>query len=435
MDPAAFKPDDIARMTRNTSPNTQSLRTILSNIGSWFKINLNSLLISLLLALTVWIVAMQEQNPSMEFELETPVNIDIIGLNPSLMITNDFPDTARIRVRTQEKTMPSISAEDVIVVADLTGLSEGSHQVQLSVDIAAQAIVVSTNPSNIRVNIEATASRDFPVRADYIGDLPTGFVYRANEISGLPDVASVMGPASSIQRISEISAQIQLINLRETFTGEVRLRAWDPDGIEVTNVEITPATVNVTLPVEQEEGYKQVTLRVPITGHPATGYYMTSRIVTPQVVTLQGDPAIINTLPPLLDTETIDLTGLTDDLSVEVSLNLPEGVSVVDDPVVQVLITVAAQQDSRSLFVTVEPIGLDAGLSAMLTPMQVEVFLSGPMPALQELDPYRDIVITVEVYDLGPGTYQIQPVAQVANSSISVDSILPAEIAVEITRN
>lgn len=422
-------------MTKQRSGAVQTARRIAGRSGEWLKANFNSLLISLLLALTVWIVAMQEQNPSMEFEMETPIRIDVVGLDPSLMITNNYPESVKIRLRAQQNTIPSISAEDVIVIADLEGFEPGSHQVQLKVDIAAQAIILSTNPTNIRVDIESVANRELPIRMRFLGELPTGYAYSANDITGLPEIATITGPESSVDKISEISASIDIEGLRETFRGDVRLQAWDNNGNEIDDVTINPGVVNLTLPIEQEAGYKEVTLRVPTTGHPATGYYMTSRLVTPQVITIQGDPAIIDTLPPLMDTQLIDLTGLRDDLIQEVSLTLPAGVSVVGDPVVQVLITIAAQQDSRSLFIDVETVGLGQGLSARIDPRQVEVFLSGPLPALQALDPYADIVISVELFDLTPGVYQITPLAQVADSSISIDSILPAEIEVEISRN
>src|SRR5688572_8725910 len=101
------------------------------NILSWFLSNWLSILLALLLALTVWIVASLEENPFEEAELPAPVGINVVGLEPGLIVTNDYPETTRVRVRTQQETWRSLSADDIEVIADLTGLGPGTHEVEL----------------------------------------------------------------------------------------------------------------------------------------------------------------------------------------------------------------------------------------------------------------------------------------------------------------
>ncbi|GAB4468039.1 MAG: CdaR family protein [Anaerolineae bacterium] len=395
--------------------------------------NLVSLVIALLMALTVWILAVQEQNPVVEFELDTPVNIDIEGLEPGLVITNDYPHTARIRLRAQQNTIPSISAEDVVITANVAGLGPGNHQVQLNIDVATQALLVSANPSNIRLEIERLSERTLPVQLRIIGELPTGYEIDESGVVRSPAQVTISGPESRVNLVSEIVVTASVDGLREPFSQVIPLTVLDSSGASVEGVRITPEQVQVDIPIYQRAGFQEVAIRVPTIGRPASGYYMTSRVVTPPLVTIQGDPELLASLPPLINTQPVDINGLTDDLIIEVGLDLPAGVSVVGSPSVQVLITIAAQQDSRSLFVTVKPVGLEEGLEVTLIPEEIEVFLSGPLPVLQTLDPEIDIIVTVDLLGLGPGEYQIEPTVQITQSEISIDSVLPVVIDVKIT--
>ncbi len=409
--------------------------TVIVKFFNQLRGNLVSLVIALLMALTVWILAVQEQNPVVEFELDTPVDIDIEGLEPGLVITNDYPHTARIRLRAQQNTIPSISAEDVVITANVAGLGPGNHQVQLDIDVAAQALLVSANPSNIRLEIERQSERTLPVQLRIIGELPTGYEIDEDSVVRSPAQVTISGPESRVNLVSEIVVTASVEGLREPFSQIMSLVALDSGGSPVEGIRITPEQVQIDIPIYQRAGFQEVAIRVPTIGRPASGYYMTSRVVTPPLVTIQGDPEVLTSLPPLINTQPVDITGLTDDLIVEVGLDLPAGVSVVGSPSVQVLITIAAQQDSRSLFVRVRPIGLDEELEAALVPEEIEVFLSGPLPVLQTLDPERDIIVTVDLLGLGPGRYQIEPTVQITQSEISVDSVLPVVVDVEITES
>jgi len=406
---------------------------VIQRLLLWLRSNLTSMLIALLLSLTVWVIAAQQQNPTVEFELAEPVPIDVVGLSDGLTITNDYPRTAIVRLRAQQSNVSAISAEDIVLTADLTDLGPGTFPVQVRSQVATQAILVSIAPSNIRVSIERESQREMPVQLAIVGELPTGYTFENEAVQRNPARVSITGPESRVKLVSEVTASISIDGQREPVIAALPLQALDAEGSIVTGVEITPSTVDINIPVYQEAGFRELAIRVPTVGRPASGYYMTSRVVTPPLVTVQGDPALIESLPPLINTQAVDLTGLTDDLIIEVGLDLPAGVSIVGSPTVEVLITIAAQQDSRSLVVQAAPVGLDAGLRAVIEPAEIEVFISGPLPVLQALDPSKDIIVNVELFGLGPGTYQVEPTVQVINSAVSVDSVLPVVLQVRIT--
>lgn len=413
--------------TKETKPN------LFRRMSGWLQSNIASVLLAVALSFTVWIVAAQEGNPPTEFSIGSSVEIEMVGLEDGLVITNEYTTSTRIQLRALESDIPSITIDDIQVIADLSGLPPGSYQVPVQVEIASQATLVSASPNVIRVDLERRSDRTMPVQFNITGTLPTGYTYDDRDIRLTPSEVTVTGPESLVDLVAEIVASANIDGLRDPFESEITLTAFDADGTPIEGVVIAPASLDVLIPIYQESGFREVAIRVPTVGRPASGYYTSSRIVTPASVTLRGDPAVLAELPPLINTRSVDLTGLTDDLIVEVALDLPAGVTAVETATAQVLITIAAQQDSRSVIATVEIIGLGEGLEVTIAPEEVEVFLSGPLPVLQSMDTTEDITVTLDLLDLGPGTYQLEPTIQLAESTIAIDSVLPEVIEVEIT--
>jgi YbbR domain-containing protein len=404
---------------------------MLSKAAQWARSNLSSFILALLLALVVWIVATQEQNPIVEIDFGIPIPIEVVGLQPGLVITNDYPHTTQVRLRTQRNTAGSISVDDILATADLSGLGPGIYQVPLRFQIATQAILVSANPAHIRVQIEEEYQREMPVQLVLRGQLPTG--YRTGAYTIQPDSVVVRGPRSRVEMVSEVRAEVSLDGLRESFQGQLSLSVLDVEENSLEGLSLTPATVSVSIPISQEAGYRDIAVVARTIGRPAPGYYVTSITVTPPLITVRGDPQVISSMQPYAETQTIDLTGLTDDLITQVTLDLPSGVTPIEARSIEVLISIAAQLGSRSITASVEAINLSGGLSAAFSPATVELILSGPLPVLDALDPTQDVQVTVNLADLGAGTYQIRPEIRLSRSEISVESVLPMLVEVQIT--
>ena len=60
------------------------------------------------------------------------------------------------------------------------------------------------------------------------------------------------------------------------------------------------------------------------------------------------------------------------------------------------------------------------------------MIVSGPLPVLDILLP-DDVEITVDVTDLGVGTYQLTPEFEPLNGNVTVESILPGTVEVVLS--
>jgi len=263
------------------------------------------------------------------------------------------------------------------------------------------------------------------------GTLPTGYV--APIPSANPAQVTLVGPESVIERVLEVRVSLDISGLGETVFRTMTPAAVDSEGRVVTGVTITPATVSVTQPITLLGGYRYVIVRAVSSGQVANGYRLTNIFVSPVgVVVFSADPQLVNDLPGYIETEPLDLTGAEDDFESLVDLALPDGISVVGDTKVLVQVSIAAIETSLAVSLPVEVIGLTPGLAAVVSPMTVDVILSGPVPILDKLAP-GDVRVVIDLTGYEIGVYQFIPVVEILPERVQKISILPATVEVTIT--
>jgi len=126
------------------------------------------------------------------------------------------------------------------------------------------------------------------------------------------------------------------------------------------------------------------------------------------------------------------LQNARENINSRIALNLPEGISIVGEQTVLIQAGVSPIESSVTLAgEKVEIINLSAGLEAQVSPITVDVILSGPLPLLDTLT-RQDVRVTVDLTGLEVGTHQVIPKVEVLIADVVVESILPNTIEVVI---
>jgi YbbR domain-containing protein len=208
----------------------------------------------------------------------------------------------------------------------------------------------------------------------------------------------------------------------------------DDTNTVIHDLSVTPENTRVTVPVIQQGGFRDVAVKVVVTGQVTAGYRLENISVFPPVVTVfASDPELVNSLPGILETQSLDLQDAKEDITTRLSLNLPDNVTLVGAQTVEVSVGISPIQTSLTL--TNQPInviGLTKGLSIQFSPQTVDVIISGPLPTLDALTP-QDVRVTIVVSGLGLGTHQLEPKVDVLVNNVLVESILPGTIEVVIS--
>jgi YbbR domain-containing protein len=210
----------------------------------------------------------------------------------------------------------------------------------------------------------------------------------------------------------------------------------DGNGGIIQGLTLTPDQVKMTVNVVQSGGYRDVAVKVETVGQPISGYRVTNIIISPPTVTLfSSDPQVVAEMPGYVSTQPLDLTEIDDDKEVRLTLDLPSGVTIVgEEQSVQVQIGIAAVETSISLSVPITVIGLGTGLEAVVSPESVDIFLTGPLPILDDLTS-EDVLIYVDLTDLEPGSHLVEPQVEILSDRVVQEAINPDTIEITISES
>jgi YbbR domain-containing protein len=303
------------------------------------------------------------------------------------------------------------------------------------VRIAARPVrIISVTPKIFNLSLEKLVTRTLPVELALSGEPAIG--YKAGEVIIDPPDAVISGPESIVAQVRHVRASLDLTNARQSIETSLPIRAVNEIGSMVDGISIQPGTTQVSLPVVQQGGYRDMAVKVMITGKLASGYRLKNISAAPLTVTVYSENLpLIESLPGYVQTTPLDLSGTSKNIETHLSLDLPGGVLLVGDQTVSVQIEVVPIEDSRQVsFRQVEAIGLSRGLRTQLSPGTVDVILAGPLPVLNSLLP-SDVHVQIDLTGLTIGTYQLTPVVYVAGQGVTVQSILPGTVEVIITRD
>ena len=397
--------------------------------------NLPTLLTALVLSIAVWVFAVSQADPTETQVYPQPLPMEIVGLDSNLMIVNDIDDQITLTLRAPATILDELQNERSLinVTLDLSGLEAGVHTLTPQVTIGrSPAEVVRINPPSIFVKLESVVSETFPVEVKTIGNTAIGYEL-SDPMLGTSSVI-VTGPQSLVDAVDVVAAEVDIEDVSEDISRLVTLKAYDVEENEISTVSISPSTVQVDIPVVQRDNFKPVVVKIVTSGQIAAGYKLTDIIsLPPTVMIYSADPTLIEGIPGYVETTPISLDGANENLEIQATLNLPEGVSVVGSQTITVQIGIAPIESSINFNnIPVQFQGLTPGLSATTSPDAVDVYLSGPLYLLEALDP-ATLVVAIDLTDRGVGTYQLVPEVLLEDSEISVDAILPNTLEVTIT--
>lgn len=401
----------------------------------WISQNYRTFLWAFVLSIAVWVAAVTSADPDETRTLSSPVPVQLIGQDPGLVISNEIPTEVDVTLRAPRSVWEVIEADSqsVQAILDLSGLSSGEHRLDLQIQINARPVkIISVSPRTVTFTLEALSTKTFKVDLSLRGEAAIGYQVGGASLDPLEVV--VAGAESQVQKVVRVRVSANLSGIRENFDQMTRVEVLDEDGLKVDGVTVSPDTVHLTLPVSQQGGYRDVAVKVNTVGRVASGYRLTDISVFPPVVTVfAGDPELVNTLPGVVETLPVDLQSAKEDISTRVALNLPAGISIVGDQTVLVQAGVSPIESSVTLSgEKVEVVNLGEGLTAQVSPVTVDVIVSGPLPLLDTLT-RQDVRVTVDLSGLEAGTYQLTAAVQVLISDVVVESILPNTMEVVIS--
>ena len=399
----------------------------------WTVRNISALLLAFILAVIVWVSAVVTSNPNIE-ETSRPIPIEIIGQDPNLLLMGEPQSSVRLTIEAPTSIWNQLNENPDLMNAwvDLSGLGAGDHDLKVNVLIDGSPLrLIRVDPAEMNVRLEPLLTKEIPIDLIVNGEPPLGYKKETPQMN--PGEVQISGPQSAVSKVFQAKVVLDITGASQTVTSSVPIEILDVNGAPVTGVSINPNTAAATQPISLLRGFRNVAVKVVTLGQVANGYRLSNMTVTPPTVTVSSaDPLVINELPGFVETLPIDISDLTDDIEVNVGLNLPEGITLVRDPSVLVQVNVAAIESSLSIPLPVEILNLPPGLQASISPASVDIIVSGPIPILDTLSPVSFRMV-IDLTNMNPGIYQITPILDLIPNQVQIESIIPERVEVVIT--
>lgn len=400
----------------------------------WFAANIRTLLLALVLGFAVWMSAVTAADPD---ETRAPLNVplEIIGQDPSLIITNGIPVSIEVSLRAPHSVWEQLTTQEnaVRAVLDLSRFSAGEHELPVQIQISVRPVqIVFVNPATVTVKLEPLAVQTLPVSLSLSGQPAIG--YQAGEVTIEPTEVIISGPQSLVDEVARARVLLSLDDVRESIEQDMEIEIVDAQNVALEGITINPESVHVSIPLSQQGGFRDVAVKVVVRGQVAAGYRLENISVFPPVITVFAeDPELVSALPGVVDTQPLEMQDAKQDITTRLALNLPENVTMVgtEGPqTVQVQVAISPIQTSLTLLnQPIKLIGLPEELAAQISTQTVDVIISGPLPVLEVLTP-QDITVTVDVSGLDIGTHQLTPKLETLVESVFEESILPGTVEV-----
>lgn len=282
-----------------------------------------NIVLSIIVAFIAWVFVVYNYSP-MKNVIYKSVPIDFIGEDTLVQngygISSASQDSVDVTLSINRTRYNRISAEDIQVTADVSNAAEGSNGITLDVIAPADTTVVKSSASLLTVDVVAAGNKDVDVTAVYTDSTDETMEPVISNMSY--SRVSVYGTADNLEKVCCAALQLSVAELSEdskSFIGTPV--ALDENGQRVKHIVVFPSEISFDAAAGST---KTVKLTVPIRN---TSHDKNMDFEVPESVTIKGSAQLLKTITSV-EAETVDVSQISEDVSIPIAFSLPEGISV-----------------------------------------------------------------------------------------------------------
>ena len=207
------------------------------------------------------------------------------------------------------------------VVADLSGLTEGTYQVKLQPKDFSERVNVKLEPSTAMVTIKKKVTTQFDLSYDFINTDKLDNIYILGEPQFEATKVNVRAASDTLDSIAFVKALIDVSGKTADFEQDAVLVAYDQTETPV-KADIIPSTVKVNVKVTSPS--KDVPVAVELQGEMPEGKAIEEIIFDHSSVKIYAQQSVLDKLDKV--SVQLDATKLTSDTKMYQTITLPTGV-------------------------------------------------------------------------------------------------------------
>jgi YbbR domain-containing protein len=386
-------------------------------------------------AFVLWLFITSTENPISDYQIKNIpvqlVNMDILDDSNLTLVPGQKLEIDLSIKGANTSILLDKKAEDFTVVADLSvyALKEGEQNIPIEIRRSPDNInVVNSDSLFIKVNLDKLVETKLPINFNVSGKPKQGYYSSEPQLS--QKNATVVGGSKFVSTVTAITVEENIQDSESDIIKNYKLIPVDSKGKEIDEVTVKPSHIDVKIPIRKT---KNVGVKVKTTGKLSTNLVLGSIKVIPEGFDITGSAEALNNIENL-NTESIDLSKISETTTIDSKVTIPEGLSLVSansEAVVKVQINVV-KIVQKSISLDIKYVNLDTNYEVTPLKNKSELVVSASETVINSLD-LSKFVATVDLINLVEGEHTITVLVPMPDG-IKLISSSPEKILVTITK-
>lgn len=398
--------------------------------------NVTLKIFALTIAIVLWGYVMSEVNPDEERVIR---NVSVTFTNKhtldrqKLVVMEPEEVTVSVEVTGKRSDMIDFDTSSIKASLDLSGYTEGQRKVPTKVELdqSSKIKIKSWEPKEVLFTFDKLITKDKQVTIKTIGKLEAGYILGNLETKF--QTVLLKGPRSWVNEVSEVVTTVNLENRKEDGKVSAPIKLLDDQGNDVRGVEMEPSSIDIQVPILR-------TIKVPIELQIANqlpeNYEITEVTINPSNIDVKGSSDILKLIT--IQTKTVDINSLREDTEMEVELNLPKGVELLN-PNEKVTVTLKVQESLVKTFsykldeITIKNLADDLSIDEEDYIKDIDILLKGNREIIEQLNK-EDLQVSIDLATLVEGRNEVY-IKYELPTGVTVKEILPQPIEINLIKD
>ena len=373
--------------------------------------NLRLRVLSLFIAILLWIYVINIQNPEIKRDIED-VSVQIVNVDALAsygLILGDHEDmTTTVKIKGKQEAVKKLSKDDIKAVVDLkdcTVAGRISFPIEYSLD-GVQGVKAEGLPNKIDLQIEKYTQAQKAVEIVMQGNNNKQAVYEVKSVK--PNMVTISGPESLIKNINSVKVFVDVTNQQKDISVVKKYKVFNSRGSDVTN---SRALVKDNQSIQVDVNYykaKEVPVFLNILGQAAEGCYVAQTKVEPEKIVVFGQTEKIDMIENI-STSKLNISNAAKGLVKELKLIIPNTVKTNYKGVIKASVDIQKEQLKTIDFnnTDINMLNQSDNYDYKILTSKIQMNLAGRDGVLNLLS-IAGLSPTVDVQGLGPGDHRMK---------------------------
>ncbi|MGL5087336.1 MAG: CdaR family protein [Clostridium sp.] len=282
-------------------------------------------IICLLMSIVLWVFVSNVENTIREYDLnKVPVqllNLETIKDSKLTLSPNqEFYIDLKLEGRND---IYKLKREDFKITVDVSdyAFKKGANKMQVNIEESPDYITIkNTNNLHVIINLEEISEKTIPIKSEISVTAKDGFFVAPPEIN--PKEVKVVGPSSLVSRVDAVVVRGEVRGAIEDVMGSYALIPVDSLGKDVEGVDLKTKYADVVIKVSKG---RSIPVKINTMGELPIDLKLKSIEGSRKTYEIVGLKADLDQITEL-QTETIDLSKISDNEELTVKIIIPENV-------------------------------------------------------------------------------------------------------------